>query len=74
MPLISHSEAEDFASSFGRIVSTMKRLGKNIAPGRESMIFELGLRGAHIEEAIAHGEWDRAQAHFGKAKQIIQQL
>ena len=74
MPLFTTSEADDFGKSFQRVMQTMSKIGKSVETVRERTFLEVGLRSAHIEEAVAHNEYDRANSHLVKMVELIKQL
>ena len=55
------------------MIAILGRFQATLTP-RERLVMEIGLRGAHLEEALAHGELGRAKEHEMAAVKIAQQL
>lgn len=62
-----------FERGFYRVLEIVTRFRDSLGP-RDQLVLALGLRSSHIEEALAHLELDRAQAHFEKLMEIARQL
>ncbi len=63
-----------FDQSFARAVAVANRyLPAGLTP-REKLVVQLGLHGAHLEEALAAGDQRRASAHAAALVTIAQAL
>jgi hypothetical protein len=54
---------DEFQAAFQRVIDTLGKFARNLTP-HEQLILEMGMRSSHIEEAIAHGESERASSHL----------
>jgi len=72
-PQLSQQDLEAFQSAFDRAIEVLKKFKTSISE-RDKIILEIGLRSSHIEEALAGGELDRAQAHFKRLDEAAQRL
>jgi hypothetical protein len=70
---LTRADIADFQRALDRVVSIIGRFNNSLTP-REKLILQLGLRGAHLEEALAHGETQRAADHERAAVTIAQAL
>ena len=71
-PLTSQDLSE-FQRAFDRSIEVLKKFRTSIS-SRDRLILEIGLRSSHIEEALASGDLERAQAHFHRLIKAAQQL
>lgn len=58
---------------FDHLMGTLQQFYVSLTP-RERLAFQAGLRASHIEEALAHGEIDRARSHFTGLVNLINRL
>ncbi len=70
---LSQQDLDAFERGFHRVLQIVTRFRSSLGP-RDQLVLALGLRSSHIEEALAHWELDRAQAHFEKLMEIARQL
>ena len=63
---------QEFQNSFQRYQEQAQRYNIQATP-RELVFLMIGLRASHIEEALAHGDFDRAMQHFGEVARLLQE-
>jgi hypothetical protein len=64
---------DDFQKAFETLVTWLETMQASFSE-REKTIFQIGLRLSHAEEAVAHGETDRAREHWKKIVELSAQL
>jgi len=72
MKLFSDTDLQELTRSASRILGLMGKF-KNAMSERDAVFLALGLRAAHMEEALAHGELERAKAHFEKLVGVVKE-
>jgi hypothetical protein len=67
---LSPAELDEFSRSFERVIELMRRFQKRLTP-RELLVLQMGMRASHVEEALAHGDSERARAHLAMLVAMI---
>jgi hypothetical protein len=63
--MVARADLDEFQRAFERVLQALAHFQAEMSD-RDRLYLELGLRSAHIEEAMAHGELARAKEHFEK--------
>lgn len=66
-------DAVRIEQAFGQVLDAIDQFEKKLSP-RELKILQIGLRASHVEEALAHNEFDRAREHFHVMMKLVQQI
>ena len=63
----------EFARAGTRMLQLMARFKRTLSP-RDFALLAIGMRASHIEEALSQGDVVRAQGHFDRLAQALQDL
>jgi hypothetical protein len=71
---IMSPEQVDEARAAGQVFIRLLQKVRGSMRRRDRVYYELGLRAAHLEEALAQGDVERAYAHYQRILQIARML
>jgi hypothetical protein len=71
--ILSPDEVDE-ARRAGAVFVTLMRKIRSAMRSRDQVYYELGLRAAHLEEALAQGDVARAEAHYRRILEIARML
>jgi hypothetical protein len=71
--MFTKAELQAALQNFESMQALMQRFKASLNL-RDRLILEVGLRSAHLEEALAQGEAERARSHLLRLLQVVQKL
>jgi hypothetical protein len=70
---MTNTDLDRFKTAFTTILDTIQNFNKTLSP-RDLHLMQIGMRASHIEEAMAHGEIDRARGHLDALVTLVKSI